>query len=105
MPYQRTGFGRSAAGQNPNGTCPRRSATSAPVSRDSTAAHIRFQRYGLDVTELGRVFEEDPVVEAAALGALAARFRHDVLPAHVMGRSESLASFAFPAFARTGQAG
>jgi hypothetical protein len=32
------------------------------------------------------VFEEDPVVEAAALGALAARFGHDVFPAHVMGR-------------------
>src|ERR1035441_698062 len=36
------------------------------------------------------IFEEDPVVEAAALGALAARFRHDVLPAHAMGRGESL---------------
>ncbi len=33
------------------------------------------------------VFEEDPVLEAAPLGALAARFRHDVFPAHVMGRS------------------
>ena len=39
------------------------------------------------------VFEEDPVVEAAAIGALAARFRHDILPAHVMGRGESLEYF------------
>jgi hypothetical protein len=39
------------------------------------------------------IFEEDPVAEAAALGALAARFGHNVLPAHVMGRSESLEYF------------
>ena len=39
------------------------------------------------------VFEEDPVVEAAALGALTARFRHNVLPAHVMSRGESLEYF------------
>src|ERR1019366_428568 len=39
------------------------------------------------------VFEEDPVVEAAALGALAARLRHDGLPAHVMGRTESPEDF------------
>ena len=35
------------------------------------------------------VFEKDPVLEAAALSALAAGFRHDVLPAHVMSRGES----------------
>jgi len=39
------------------------------------------------------VFEEDPLVEAAAFGALAARFRHDILPAHVMGCGESLKYF------------
>jgi len=33
------------------------------------------------------------VVEAAALGALAARFRHNVLPAHVMSHGESLEYF------------
>ncbi len=36
------------------------------------------------------VFEEDPLVEATALAALAARFRHDLLPAHVMSRGKSL---------------
>jgi hypothetical protein len=36
------------------------------------------------------VFEEDPLAEAAALGALTVRFRHDVLPAHFVGRGEGL---------------
>ena len=39
------------------------------------------------------VFEEDPLVEATALAALAARFGHDLLPAHVMSRCESLEHF------------
>ena len=39
------------------------------------------------------VFEEDPPVEAAALGTLAARFGHNVLPACVMSRGESLEYF------------
>jgi len=39
------------------------------------------------------VFEEDPVVEAAALGALAARLGHDVVPAHVVGCGEGLEYF------------
>jgi hypothetical protein len=34
------------------------------------------------------VFEEGPVAETTAFGTLAARLRHDVLPAHAMGRSE-----------------
>ena len=34
------------------------------------------------------VFEEDPVAEAAALGALAGRLGHDVVPAHVVGCGE-----------------
>jgi hypothetical protein len=39
------------------------------------------------------VFEEDPVIEAATLGAFAARFRHYVLPAHVVGGGEGLEYF------------
>ena len=39
------------------------------------------------------VFEEDPAVEAAALSTLAARFRHDLLPAHVMSHGERLQYF------------
>ena len=39
------------------------------------------------------VFEEDPVAEAPALGALAVRFRHDVFPAHVVGHGEGLEHF------------
>ncbi len=34
------------------------------------------------------IFEEDPVVKAAPLGTLAARFGRDVFPPHVMGRGE-----------------
>jgi len=33
------------------------------------------------------VFEEGPVIEAAALGALAARLGHNVVPVHVVARS------------------
>ena len=43
--------------------------------------------------KLLHVFEEDPVVEAASLSALASRLRHDVLPAHAMGHSEGLEYF------------
>ena len=39
------------------------------------------------------VFEEDPLVEATALGPLAARFRNDLPPAHVMDRREGLEHF------------
>ena len=39
------------------------------------------------------VSEEDPVVEAATLSTLAARFRHDFLPAHVMDRGKSMEYF------------
>jgi hypothetical protein len=39
------------------------------------------------------ILEKDPVAKATALAALAARFRHDILPAHVMGRGESLEYF------------
>ena len=39
------------------------------------------------------VFEEDPVVEAAALGAFAVRFRHHLVPAHVICRGEGLEYF------------
>jgi hypothetical protein len=34
------------------------------------------------------VFEEDPVLRAAAFGAHATRLGHDVVPAHVVGRGE-----------------
>ena len=36
------------------------------------------------------VFQQDPLVEAAPLSALATHLRHDLLPAHVMSRGESL---------------
>jgi hypothetical protein len=36
------------------------------------------------------VFEKDPVGEAAALGPLAVRFQHDILPDHVMDRGKGL---------------
>lgn len=39
------------------------------------------------------VFEEDPVIEAAALGAFAVRFRHHLVPAHVTSRGEGLEYF------------
>ena len=48
---------------------------------------------GVTLPSLVDVFEEDPVVEAAALGALATRFRHDVLPADAMSSGESLQYF------------
>ena len=45
---------------------------------------------GAILPSLVDVFEEDPLVEATALATLAAGLRHDLLPAHAMGRGESL---------------
>jgi hypothetical protein len=39
------------------------------------------------------VFEEDPLVEAAALVPFAGRFRHDILPAHAVSTGQRLQDF------------
>ena len=58
-------------------------------STHQLSSRVRTQ----DPTRLGRHIPGISACRAAALGALAARFRHDVLPAHVMSRSESLEYF------------
>jgi hypothetical protein len=45
--------------------------------------------------DLVNVFEEDPLVEAAALVALADRFRYDIFPAHAMSRGQRLQNFQY----------
>jgi hypothetical protein len=58
------------------------------------AAYIQIQATrALMLPSLLHVFEEDPLVEAAAFNTLTARLRHNLLPAHVMDRGEGLEYF------------
>ena len=68
------------------------SASRATEASSSTSAYMAgWRQCGRSLLpSLVDVFEEDPFVEAAAFGALAARFRDNILPAHVMSRSEGL---------------
>jgi hypothetical protein len=63
------------------------------VKAIARSSHPISSGRGSILPSLVDVFEEDPLVEAATLGPLAARFRNDLLPAHVMDRREGLEHF------------